>query len=265
MARSPAPSGKGEPGNAGCRLGDFTSQADAYARSRPDYPERLIDILIECVGVKSGDKVVDIGAGTGIFTRQLAARGFTVTAIEPGEAMRSKAPPMSGVVWQDGTFEETGMPSESQAWATAAQAFHWADPARALPEIRRILKPGGYFSILWNNRTEDPAGVLKWTREAIERLIGRFDDEHHDNRDWPAILRSTGDLTDVRFHDAPHAAAIPAERYMDIWRSHNRLNVVAGPERFGRFMAELGKYLRGRGIKTVTVPYITRAWTARRR
>ncbi|HEY8427370.1 MAG TPA: methyltransferase domain-containing protein, partial [Sandaracinaceae bacterium] len=81
------------------RHGDFTEQAGAYARARPGYPDALVDRLAARAGVRAGDPVADVGAGTGLFTRALAARGFAVTAVEPNAAMRAKAPALPGARW----------------------------------------------------------------------------------------------------------------------------------------------------------------------
>jgi ubiquinone/menaquinone biosynthesis C-methylase UbiE len=113
-------------------LGDFAPQATAYG-ARPGYPEALVDLCVTRAGVVAGDRVADIGAGTGIFTQHLAARGLVVDAVEPNAAMRAQAPATSGVRWLEGSFEHTGLPGASVTWVTAAQAFHWADPPRALP------------------------------------------------------------------------------------------------------------------------------------
>src|SRR5690242_15455013 len=115
------------------RAGDFTHQASAYGRARPSYPVSLLDRLMARAGVRPGDRVADIGAGTGLFTQLLAERGLTVTAVEPNQAMRAEAPAMPGVTWIDGTFEQTNLPAASQAWVSAAQAYHWAKPEQALP------------------------------------------------------------------------------------------------------------------------------------
>ena len=117
-------------------LGDFTDQAEAYARSRPGYPQQLVDRLMPLVGVGEGDAVADIGAGTGLFTRVLAGCGLQVTAVEPNDAMRNRADTIQGVAWRAGSFEDAPLPAGSQKWITSAQAFHWADPVRALPECR---------------------------------------------------------------------------------------------------------------------------------
>jgi len=122
------------------RRGDFTHQAEAYARARPEYPPQLIRDLVALVGASAGDVVADIGAGTGISSRQLADAGLCVVALEPNAAMRAEAVVDTRVTWQDGTFEATGLAAGSVPWIVAAQAFHWADPPRALPELHRVLR-----------------------------------------------------------------------------------------------------------------------------
>ena len=104
-------------------LGDFAAQARAYG-ARPGYPAAMLDLLIGHVGVRAGDAVAEVGAGTGIFTRHLAERGLAVTAIEPSRAMRASVPDLEGVTWSPGSGERTGLDSASQRWLVAAQSFH---------------------------------------------------------------------------------------------------------------------------------------------
>lgn len=242
------------------RLGDFSPQAEAYARARPGYPREMVELVLDLAGVEPGDAVADVGAGTGIFTGLLAGQGLGVTAVEPNAAMRALAEDLPGVEWKDGTFEETGLASGSQTWIVAAQSFHWADPARALPELRRVLVPGGRFTILWNNRDVARSPVLTWTRQLVEEAVPGFDEGYRD-RDWWSVLTSTGDFTAPFALEVPHVVAMDAGRYLDLWRSHNRLNAAAGPRLMRELLGEIEKRL-GK-TKRVEVPYLCRVWTVK--
>jgi len=244
------------------RLGDFTGQAGAYARSRPGYPRDLVDRLIAGAGVRRGDAIAEIGAGTGLFTEALGGRGLVVTALEPNDAMRAEAPELPGVSWRPGTFETTGLGDASQRWAVAAQAFHWADPAKALPELRRVLVPGGRFTVLWNDRLNERSPVLMRTEEAIRRWAPGYDEAYR-GLDWSEVLVTTGDFEAVTTDEAEHVVPMSRDRYVGLWRSHNRLSVAAGPERYAGLLREIEAYLEGEGIERVDVPFVCRAWTAR--
>lgn len=244
-------------------LGNFSEQAESYQRSRPTYPPELLGELVSIAGVSSGDAVVDFGAGTGILTRMLVDRGFRVAAIEPNEAMRNQAS-IPSATWIDASFESSTLADGSQRWAIAAQAFHWADPPRALPEIRRVLAPSCCFTILWNNRARSESEIVQWTEDSIRRHVPEFEEAYRD-RAWAEILESTGDFTFVKKIQVQHAITMSQERFLDLWRSHNRLNTIAGRERFEAFYADLTSYLLEHRIEQVEVSYLCDAWTARRR
>jgi SAM-dependent methyltransferase len=243
-------------------IGDFSAQAAAYERSRPGYPESLVDTLVAEASVFAGDAVVEFGAGTGIFTRMLLARDFDVTAVEPNEEMWRRAG-LANTRWMKGSFESNSLSDASQNWAVAAQAFHWADPQSSLPQIRRALKSGSLFSALWNHRVYHESGVLKWTESAIRRHIPEFNEAYR-NRSWEQVLESTGDFTFLSHRVVRHTVTMLKERYLDLWRSHNRLNNVAGADRFAIFFDDLTNYLEQRKIEQVDVPYNCEAWSARR-
>jgi SAM-dependent methyltransferase len=242
-------------------FGDFSEQAEAYRRSRPTYPAELLDLLIADAAVTAGNAVADFGAGTGIMTRLLLERGFSVTAIEPNESMQNRAD-LPAANWIAGTFASSGLETASQDWAIAAQAFHWADPERTLPEIRRILRPGKLFTILWNNRANTASKTLSWTEAAIRRHVPEFDEAYR-NRAWNEILESTGEFRAVHFRTVPHIIPMTRERYLDLWRSHNRLNNTAGPLRFEAFFQDLQEYLDREKLEVIDVPYNCEAWSAR--
>jgi SAM-dependent methyltransferase len=244
-------------------LGDFSPQAGWYRRARPTYPQALLDLLVGEAGIAKGDAVADFGAGTGLFTKLLIERGFRVAAIEPNREMRNQND-VPEAQWTIGTFEASGLETSSQDWATAAQAFHWADPLHSLPEVRRILKPGGLFTIVWNNRINEDSETLGWTEALIERHVPDFGEAYRD-KSWGAVLESTGDFAFLGYHAVRHEIRMSQERYLDLWRSHNRLNTLAGAETFRVLLEEIEGYMKERELKEVNVPYRCEAWSARRR
>jgi SAM-dependent methyltransferase len=133
----------------------FTGRADAYAAHRPAYGDDVARFVLE--GLGPHPRVADLGAGTGISSRLLAAHGAHVLAIEPNQAMREKAASSPGVTYVDGTGAKTTLGDASVDAVVAFQAFHWFANDDALREIRRIVRPGGTASLVLNERDErDP-------------------------------------------------------------------------------------------------------------
>lgn len=134
----------------------FTDTVTDYDRWRPDYPSALVRWLR---AQAPGLRAVDLGSGTGIFSRQLAAEGFDVIGVEPNAAMRARAEALGGPRYVTGQAEDTELPSGSAELVVAAQAFHWFDLERALAEIDRILVPGGLAAAIWNVRVDEGFGA----------------------------------------------------------------------------------------------------------
>ena len=134
----------------------FGAVADVYERGRPPYPAEAIDWLVPA----HARRVADIGAGTGKLTRQLRERGLDVIAVEPSAGMREqlrRAVPEVPVL--AGTGEQIPLADGSVDLVIVAQAWHWVDPERAVPEVARVLAPGGRLALLWNRRVEDEEWV----------------------------------------------------------------------------------------------------------
>ena len=133
----------------------FTGLAGLYEQYRPRYAQRAIDTLLQRLPEPAD--VADVGCGTGIATRQLAAAGARTIGIEPNADMVEVARSVSNdaIEYRIATAEATGLPDGAVDLVASAQAFHWFDPDRALPEFHRILRLQGRLGMMWNERLED--------------------------------------------------------------------------------------------------------------
>jgi SAM-dependent methyltransferase len=134
----------------------FSSRVDDYARYRPAYPAAAIELLKDRCGLSATAVVADLGSGTGILTEPLLASGAQVFAVEPNDPMRAVAEARLGGHARfrsvRGTAEATTLPDASVDLLLAGQAFHWFDVQQARAEALRVLRPGGWAALLWNER-----------------------------------------------------------------------------------------------------------------
>jgi len=160
----------------------FTGLAKLYDRYRPSYPPAAIDAILG--DLPPSPDVVDIGAGTGISSRALAAGGAHVLAIEPNADMRAVAR-THGIDARDGRAESTGLLSKSADAVVAFQAFHWFTNSAAVLEFARVLRPRGRIALVWNERdtrndpfTSETRAIDRRFAPAAGRLAGAdfFDD-----------------------------------------------------------------------------------------
>lgn len=135
--------------------GRFSDRADSYARYRPDYPADAVTAVAGGLGCAPEPIAADLGAGTGISSWQLAERGIFVYALEPNQEMRLRIRPHPRIAPVDAAAESIPLEDSSIDLVTAFQAFHWFDPARALPEIARVLRPRGRLALVWNERDDE--------------------------------------------------------------------------------------------------------------
>jgi len=152
----------------------FSNRVETYIRSRPGYPPAVIDLLAAECGLAANDFVADVGSGTGILAELFLKNGNRVIGVEPNAEMRAAGERLLAG-YQDftsinGTAEATTLPAASVDIITAAQAFHWFIRDRARAEFGRILKPGGWVCLLWNERRTDSTAFLR----DYEKLLLNF-------------------------------------------------------------------------------------------
>jgi SAM-dependent methyltransferase len=251
--------------------GDFTGLAGDYAKFRPGYAPQVATALLGYLGRDAAVvDAVDIGAGTGIWTRILAGRGLrSVTAVEPNDDMRGQGVETSrgsGVTWRKGSAEATGLADGCADLVSMASSFHWADFDKACDEFHRILRPGGVFVALWNPRYIEANPLLVEIEAEIARLkpdIRRVSSGRSGLTErLTDMLSAKPQFTDVLYLEGRHSMQQTPEQYIGAWRSVNDLQVQLGPELFQAFLAFVRQ--RTAGLAAIETTYLTRAWAARR-
>jgi ubiquinone/menaquinone biosynthesis C-methylase UbiE len=138
----------------------FTGLSGVYDANRPSYPVEAIDAVLD--GLSRPPTIADVGCGTGISTRLLAARagpGAKIVGVDPNPGMLAQARRASetaglNIEYRQGTGEHTGLGDSSVDAVVCAQAFHWLRPLEALREFHRVLKNSGRLALLWNVRDD---------------------------------------------------------------------------------------------------------------
>lgn len=243
---------------------DYTELAEAYLR-RPGYaPDALGEVLARS-GAVPGDRVCDVGAGTGNLTVPLARQGMAMTAVEPNARMAElgarQTVDFPGVKWVRAVAEDTRQPDGHFHLVTFGSSFNVTDQARALRESARILRPGGWLVCLFNHRDlEDP--VQQEVQRVIEREVPGF--RHGSRREDQTRVIEASELF------GPVAAFARAVRhrlsrsdYVEAWYSHCTLKRQAG-DRFAQVVQAIADRLLQMGLEYLEVPYQTRVWMAQR-
>jgi SAM-dependent methyltransferase len=243
----------------------FGRAAEAYERSRPDYPKEAVDRLVQELEINPDCSVLDLGAGTGKLTRMLVPTGAHLTALEPIDSMRAtlaKAVPGAEVV--AGTAEAIPADDGSFDAVVCAQAFHWFDGERALAEIHRVLRPHGRLALLWNLRDESVGWVRRMT-EIIDRHLADTPSER--TGQWRHAFSATalfGTLNQLRF---THRQELDLEGLVERVESISYIAVLSEEER-SRVLDEMRELARTdpdlAGRNRFELPYVTDLfWCAR--
>lgn len=162
----------------------FSDRVENYVRYRPGYPPQTITALKDECGLRAQHLVADIASGTGIWTRMLLGNENRVFAVEPnaemrqaGERLLEQFPNFTSVA---GTAEATTLRDASIDFVTAAQAAHWFKRDQARREFVRILKPGGWLVLLWNEREIDTTAFLRDYEQLLLAYGTDYEDVRHE-------------------------------------------------------------------------------------
>ncbi len=243
----------------------FEAAAATYVAGRPEYPEAALDWLTKDIGLEPGGVVVDLGAGTGKFTKLVARAGASLIAVEPVAAMRDQLRrefPDADV--REGRAEALPLEDESVDAIVCAQAFHWFATPKVLAEFRRALKVGGRLGLIWNVRDERVGWVAELTK-VLDRHRG--DTPQHESGRWRDAFPAEGfsPLTERVF---AHSHVGPAQRVIVDRSMSTSFIAVLPSEEQEKVAAAVRKIITGAlelaGRQTVAFPYVTRAYACER-
>jgi len=222
---------------------------DVYERGRAGYPEAIVD----AIGIDQSTRVVDLGCGTGKLTRMLAFS--RVVGVEPLPPMlatfREQLPDVPVIV---AIAEAIPLRDSSSDVVTCASAFHWFDHARALPELHRVLRPGGRLAIIWNRRDE----LTGWPEEfwkITERYRG--DTPGYRSGAWRTALEGSPFFGPIEEHSFHHSQLLDIDGA--VARVASISFIDTHPKR-DEILSEARLFLENLGVEEIELPYRTRVY-----
>jgi SAM-dependent methyltransferase len=220
------------------RASSFGSRAADYARHRPDYPAAAVEWALAPLTLDR-PRVLDLAAGTGKLTAVIASLGLDVVAVEPDDAMRAEFEAfLPGITALAGTAEQIPLPAASVDAVLVGQALHWFDHERALPEIGRVLRPGGVLAGLWNDDDFD----VEWVHGLDRIHNASTPDSGTRGIDLPAELGPFSPPDRKQFR---HSHRRTAESLVATAATHSLFLTMAEPERT-QTLEQMLAYLKSR-------------------
>jgi ubiquinone/menaquinone biosynthesis C-methylase UbiE len=236
------------------RAQSFGAAAAQYARLRPTYPADAVALAVAGPGRR---RVLDLGAGTGLLTEGLHAAGHEVVAVDPSpEMLQQLAARVPGVTTAVGSAEAIPLPDATVDVVTAGQAAHWFDPAAAAAEMRRVLRPGGTVSLLWNQRDEREPWVAQ--------LCGLLTDNSERPDDRTVVGAFAAELdADVSLAETRNVQASSPEEVVASFETRSFVLTMT-EQRRAEFLDQVRELVRShpdtRGRDVVELPYVTRVY-----
>ena len=243
------------------RASSFGAAAAQYARYRPGYAEAAIRWCLAPVSDAHPIRVMDLGAGTGILTGALARLGADVVAVEPDPSMLAELRrQLPGVRALEGSTEALPLPDQSVDAVLCGQAMHWFDLDRALPEIARVLTPGGVLAGLWN--VDDDR--LGWVAELAaitnsKATLSRWRAIPAADTEQDALRAGTGWFAPAEEREFGNGQLRSADSLVAAVATYSRVLVMDGAER-ARTLATIRDFLHGQPETSAgefTLPLVT--------
>jgi len=250
----------------------FGGVAELYDRSRPSYPRALVDDVLEFARAGSGDRALEVGAGTGKATVQFAERGLIVVAVEPSEEMAAVAL-RNTAGYENVTIEQT----EFERWhpegrefrlVFSGQAWHWIAPEVGYAAARAVLEPGGALAVFWNRpdwRATELGEALgeAYRRSSPEQVAGDLSDPNAPGEpdDWLAEIAATPGFDGAQERAYSWRWTYTTAQYIDLLGTQSA-NLVIREDQRERLMSDVAGVIDAHG-GAFELSYVTRLCLAR--
>ncbi len=232
------------------------NNGDRYNAARPSYPLEAVEYLVATFGLDDTSSVLDLGAGTGIFTRQLLAFVGHIVAVDPSASMRESfraATPDVAIL--EGSDVAIPLVEHSVDAVFVAQAFHWFDAPRALEEIHRVLRHAGGLGLIWNERDES----VEWVAELSRAMQWDVRQPYQVGMDFSLVL-ADGPFTDVQRARFSNTQTLTHDGLIQRVLTTSYIAAMGDEER-ASLMADVAAVVE-RLPDTVVMPYVTDVYTA---
>jgi ubiquinone/menaquinone biosynthesis C-methylase UbiE len=207
----------------------FDSVAELYDTYRPGYPEGLIKSLITHSNLRPGDRILEVGSGTGKATEQLAGRGYSITCLEPGRNLAAIAARkfihQPEIRFEHARFEDWESPAGGFDLLLSAQAFHWVPQEVRFIKAAQVLRPGGHLALIWNMYPYIDSPLRRDLDRVYRQCAPEISKDIVDIE--PIIQQTSQEIRDSGFFDPPCIERFPWSRRMTVESHLGLLNTFS--------------------------------------
>jgi len=233
------------------------ANGERYNAARPDYPVEALEYFVATFGLTQATHALDLGAGTGIFTRQLLPLVGRVTAVDPSASMRASLEASGAEVdVLEGSDVAIPLGDASVDVAFVAQAFHWFDAPRALDEIHRVLVPSGGLGLIWNERDES----VEWVAELSRAMLWDVKQPYRVGTDFAEVV-ARGPFVNVERVKFRHSQTLSREGLYQRVMTTSYISALDG-EPLDALMKNVAVVVE-QLPEPIILPYITDVYSAR--
>lgn len=241
----------------------FSNRVSDYIRYRPGYTSAVRDLLRAECGLTSGHVIADIGSGTGFLSELFLKNGNRVFGVEPNDAMRAAGEEYlaeyDSFTSINGSAEATTLENATVQFVASGQAFHWFEPSATRREFARILKPGGWVVVVWNERLTDTTPFLR-EYESLIRKYGTDYSKVNENYPREEQMKNFFGANEFRPYEVPNHQDFDFDGIAGRLRSSSYMP-TPGHANFEPMMAELRRIFEAHSSDgRVRLEYTTRIY-----